>query len=414
MQQESGTTRIIDPWGGSYHVERLTSDLSVKALEHIAEVDRLGGMAKAIEAGIPKRRIEEAAARTQARIDAGRQIVVGVNRFRPQDEPPHEVLRVDNCAVRAAQIDKLKRLRAERDQAATEAALTALTEAARSGRGNLLALSVEAARAKATVGEISLALETVFGRFGSDIDVISGVYAEELGAAHGLLERGRRAVAGFAANAGRPPRILVAKVGQDGHDRGQKVIASAFADLGFEVEIGPLFQTPEEAATLAIDKDVHIVGVSSLSGRAPYTRAGAQAGARGWRAAGHHGGGRRGDPGGGLRGAPRRRRGGDFRARDGGRGGCGNARRRAQPAARLRAPASGRIFPLDPEATSLTARTRSAPSQCGTDFPAWELSLRREWIAVRSFPGLLGWRRSRLILPGQRRRRRLLRGVHRR
>ena len=265
LAQESGTTRIIDPWGGSFYVERLTSDLSVKALDHIAEVDRLGGMAKAIEAGIPKRRIEEAAARTQARIDAGRQIVVGVNSFRPPDEPPHEVLRVDNSAVRNAQIEKLKRLRAERDPAATEAALTALTEAARSGRGNLLALSVEAARAKATVGEISLALETVFGRFGSDIDVISGVYAGELGPSHELLERGRRAVASFAANDGRPPRILVAKIGQDGHDRGQKVIASAFADLGFEVEIGPLFQTPEEVAALAIDKDVHIVGVSSLA-----------------------------------------------------------------------------------------------------------------------------------------------------
>jgi methylmalonyl-CoA mutase len=264
LQLESGTTRIIDPWSGSYYVERLTHDLAVRVLEHIAEVDALGGMAKAIEAGVPKQKIEEAAARTQARIDSGEQIVVGVNRFRPAGEPALDVLRVDNSAVRAAQVDKLRRLRGERDEAATQAALRNLTAGARSG-ANLLALSVEAARAKATVGEMSKALEDVFGRYHAEAKVISGIYGAAMGAQSDIAARARRLVAAFKAHDGRPPRILVAKLGQDGHDRGQKVIASAFADLGFDVDVGPLFQTPDEAAKLAIANDVHIVGISSLA-----------------------------------------------------------------------------------------------------------------------------------------------------
>jgi methylmalonyl-CoA mutase len=264
LQLEAGTTKIIDPWGGSFYVERLTHDLAARTLSHIAEVDELGGMAKAIEAGLPKARIEEAAARTQARIDAGQQALIGVNRFRPADEPPLDVLRVDNSAVRAAQVDKLKRLRAERDESATKAALAALTAGAR-GNGNLLALCIDAARAKATVGEMSAAMESVFGRFAAEPKAISGVYASEMGKDSVDVSRVRKLVATFAERDGRPPRILVAKVGQDGHDRGQKVIASAFADLGFDVAIGPLFQTPEEAAALAIEKDVHVLGVSSLA-----------------------------------------------------------------------------------------------------------------------------------------------------
>ncbi|MBN8996542.1 MAG: methylmalonyl-CoA mutase [Rhizobiales bacterium] len=264
LQLEAGTTRIIDPWGGSFYVEKLTHDLAERTLAHIAEVDELGGMAKAIEAGLPKARIEEAAARTQARIDAGQQALIGVNRFRPTDEPPLEVLRVDNSAVRAAQVEKLKRLRAERDEAATRAALAALTEGAR-GNGNLLALAIDAARAKATVGEMSTAMEKVFGRFAAEPKAISGVYAREMGKDSVDVSRIRKLAAAFREKDGRPPRILVAKVGQDGHDRGQKVIASAFADLGFEVVIGPLFQTPEEAAALAIEKDVHVIGISSLA-----------------------------------------------------------------------------------------------------------------------------------------------------
>ena len=264
LQQESGTTKIIDPWGGSYYVERLTHDLAAKAWEHIQEIEKLGGMAKAIEAGIPKLRIEEAAAKTQARIDSGHQSVVGVNRFRTSDERPIDVLKVDNSAVRAAQIDKLNRLKAKRDSAAVEAALNALTEGAR-GKGNLLALAVEAARAKATVGEISLALEKVFGRHKAEIKAISGVYRREMGADNDTARRVEAQISAFRENEGRPPRVLLAKMGQDGHDRGQKVIASAFADLGFDVVIGPLFATPEEVAEQAIAQEVHIVGVSSLA-----------------------------------------------------------------------------------------------------------------------------------------------------
>ena len=265
LQQESGTTRIIDPWGGSYYVERLTRQLAERAWEHIQEVERLGGMAKAIEAGIPKLRIEEAAARTQARIDSGLQTLVGVNRFRPDDERPIDVLKVDNANVRALQIDKLKRLRAERDEAAVAAALDALTNCAGSGSGNLLDLAVNAARVKATVGEISGALEKVWGRHRAEIKAISGVYRQEVGAMSPAVQRVRALVERFETDDGRRPRILVAKMGQDGHDRGQKVIASAFADLGFDVDIGPLFATPGEAARQAIENDVHIVGVSSLA-----------------------------------------------------------------------------------------------------------------------------------------------------
>jgi methylmalonyl-CoA mutase len=262
--EESGTTRIIDPWGGSYYLERLTADLAARAQSHIDEVESLGGMAKAIESGVPKRRIEEAAARTQARIDSGRQTVIGVNVHAPTIERDLSVLKVDAAAVRARQIEKLGRLRAERDEGATQAALAALAEGAR-GRANLLQLSVEAARAKATVGEISLALEKAFGRHVAEVRAISGVYLAETGPGAEANERVIAMTRAFAENEGRAPRILVAKMGQDGHDRGQKIIASAFADLGFDVEIGPLFATPEEVAALAAKKEAHIVGVSSLA-----------------------------------------------------------------------------------------------------------------------------------------------------
>ncbi len=264
LQQESGTTRIIDPWGGSYYVERLTGELALKAKAHIDEIEALGGMAKAIEAGIPKLRIEEAAARTQARIDAGRQSMIGVNKYRPPSERPIDVLKVDNASVRAQQIAKLRRLRAERDEAATQAALNALTEGAR-GNANLLALSIEAARARASVGEMSLAMEKAFGRHVAEIRSSAGVYRREAGLGVAAIERVLSMTEDFAQNEGRRPRILVAKIGQDGHDRGQKIIASAFADLGFDVDIGPLFATPEEVARQAVENDVHIVGVSSLA-----------------------------------------------------------------------------------------------------------------------------------------------------
>jgi methylmalonyl-CoA mutase len=262
--EETGTTKVIDAWGGSYYVERLTADLAARAQQHIDEVERLGGMAKAIESGVPKRRIEEAAARTQARIDAARQTVVGVNRFTPTIERDLNVLKVDATAVRARQVEKLERLRAERDEQATQAALAALTEGAR-GRANLLQLSVEAARAKATVGEMSLALETAFGRHVAEARAISGVYLSEAGPGGEATDRVIAMTRAFAENEGHAPRILVAKMGQDGHDRGQKIIASAFADLGFDVDIGPLFATPEEVAALAAKNRVHIVGVSSLA-----------------------------------------------------------------------------------------------------------------------------------------------------
>ena len=273
LQQESGTTRPIDPWGGSYYIERLTADLAAKAWEHIQEIEAAGGMTAAIEAGIPKLRIEEAAARTQARIDSGRQPVIGVNIFQPDEPDQIEVLKVDNSSVRAQQLAKLARLKAERDQGAVDACLQALTDAARASvdgsrapglEQNFLKLAVDAARAHATVGEISDALEAVFGRHTAAIRTIEGVYRNEVGDAPNVA-LARQMVAEFAEHQGRRPRIMVAKMGQDGHDRGQKVIATAFADLGFDVDVGPLFQTPAEVAMQAVENDVHIVGASSLA-----------------------------------------------------------------------------------------------------------------------------------------------------
>ncbi|MGW3622075.1 methylmalonyl-CoA mutase [Streptomyces sp. NPDC000880] len=270
LQQESGTCRVIDPWGGSAYVEKLTYDLARRAWQHIEEVEAAGGMAQAIDAGIPKLRVEEAAARTQARIDSGRQPVIGVNKYRVETDEQIDVLKVDNSSVRAQQIEKLRRLRAERDENACQDALRALTAAAETGpggaglEGNLLALAVNAARAMATVGEISDALEKVYGRHSGQIRTISGVYRNEAGTSP-AVERTRALVEEFEQAEGRRPRILVAKMGQDGHDRGQKVIATAFADLGFDVDVGPLFQTPAEVARQAVEADVHIVGVSSLA-----------------------------------------------------------------------------------------------------------------------------------------------------
>jgi methylmalonyl-CoA mutase len=265
IQQETGSCKLIDPWGGSYYVERLTADLAAKAWAHIEEVEREGGMAKAIEAGIPKLRIEDAAARTQARIDSGRQTVVGVNKYQLDETEEVDVLKVDNSAVRAAQLDKLKRLKAERNGQEVAGMLDRLTKAAETGEGNLLALAVDAARAKATVGEITDALEKVYGRHKAEIRAVTGVYKAEVGKNNPAVKRVHELVDAFEANDGRRPRILVAKMGQDGHDRGQKVIASAFADLGFDVDIGPLFQTPAEAARQAVENDVHIIGASSLA-----------------------------------------------------------------------------------------------------------------------------------------------------
>ncbi|MFC0359888.1 methylmalonyl-CoA mutase [Kytococcus schroeteri] len=263
LQQESGTTQTVDPWGGSAYIETLTHDLAQRAWAHIQEVEAAGGMAQAIEAGLPKLRIEEAAARTQARLDSGRQALVGVNLYPVDEDEPIEILKVDNARVRAEQLEKLQRLRAERDEDACRAALTALTEGAR-GDGNLLALCIEAARAHATVGEMSDAMEEVFGRYTAQIRTISGVYSKEAGD-DAAIDAAREAVEAFAEEDGRRPRILVAKMGQDGHDRGQKVVATAYADLGFDVDVGPLFQTPQEVARQAVEADVHVVGVSSLA-----------------------------------------------------------------------------------------------------------------------------------------------------
>lgn len=270
LQQESGTCRSIDPWGGSAYVEKLTYDLARRAWQHIEEVEAAGGMAQAIDEGIPKLRVEEAAARTQARIDSGRQPVIGVNKYRVDSDEQIDVLKVDNSSVRTQQIEKLRRLREERDENVCQDALRALTGAAEAGHqgsgmeGNLLHLAVNAARAKATVGEISDALEKTYGRHSGQIRTISGVYRDEAGPSS-ALERTRALVADFEEAEGRRPRILVAKMGQDGHDRGQKVIATAFADLGFDVDVGPLFQTPGEVARQAVEADVHIIGVSSLA-----------------------------------------------------------------------------------------------------------------------------------------------------
>src|SRR5690606_38711731 len=263
LQMETGLTRVIDPWGGSWYVERLTHELAEKARAHMAEVEALGGMARAIEAGVPKLRIEGSAARTQARIDTGQQTVVGVNKYLADHVDDIPELKVDDDAVLAAQLDKLKRLRAERDEAKTQAALEALTNGAR-GDANLLQLSVEAARAYATVGEISDALEAAFGRHVATVKTVSGVYAKEAGA-DPKVARARGMVAAFVDNDGGPPRILIAKLGQDGHDRGQKVVATAYGDLGFDVTAGALFQTPAEAAKEAVEKNVHAIGASSLA-----------------------------------------------------------------------------------------------------------------------------------------------------
>ena len=265
IQQETGTCDVIDPWGGSYYVERLTHDLAKKALQHIDEIENLGGMAKAIEAGIPKMRIEEAAARTQARIDSGRQVIVGVNRYAAQDDVKIDVLKVDNALVRNKQLDKLARDRAERDNSIVMDKLKNLTRAAENNTGNLLELAVDAARVNATVGEITSSLEEIYGRHVANVKTVSGIYTSEVGKDNEMTNAVSHLVDNFKNSEGRRPRILIAKMGQDGHDRGQKVIASAFADLGFDVDIGPLFQTPEEVAKQAIENDVHIIGASSLA-----------------------------------------------------------------------------------------------------------------------------------------------------
>ncbi|MER8853858.1 methylmalonyl-CoA mutase [Mesorhizobium australicum] len=263
LQKESGTTRIIDPWGGSAYLERLTHDLAARALAHIEEVEALGGMAAAIEKGIPKLRIEEAAARTQARIDSGEQMLVGVNAHRPGTDIAVDVLKIDNAEVRARQLSKLQRLKGTREVSAVESALDALTRAAQS-EDNLLEFAIRAARANATVGEISFALERAYGRHVATVQTISGVYGKALGD-NPVVDRLQDKLDAFEKKNGGKPRILVAKMGQDGHDRGQKVIATAFADLGFDVTVGAMFQTPEEIAKLAVQNDVHIIGASSLA-----------------------------------------------------------------------------------------------------------------------------------------------------
>jgi methylmalonyl-CoA mutase len=265
LQEETGLCRTIDPWGGSYYVERLTHDLATRAWAQIEEIEELGGMAKAIEAGVPKMRIEEASARTQARIDSGRQPIVGVNCYQLDQDEDIPILEVNNTAVRDAQVRRLAELRDSRDDVAVEAALSALTACAETGRGNLLELSIDAARTRASVGEMSYALEKVWGRHQAAIRTISGVYSGEVGHENESVIKARERTDEFAAAHGRRPRILVAKMGQDGHDRGQKVIATAFADLGFDVDVGPLFQTPEETAKQAVENDVHVVGASSLA-----------------------------------------------------------------------------------------------------------------------------------------------------
>jgi methylmalonyl-CoA mutase len=262
LQHETGVTKVVDPLAGSYYVEALTSSLIAEARKLIDEVEALGGMTKAVEAGMPKLRIEEAAARKQARVDRGEEVVVGVNKFQLKEEPAIEILDVDNDMVRESQVSRLNKIRASRDESKCVDALKALGDAARNGTGNLLTLSIEATRARATVGEISSALEGVYGRYQATIRSIAGVYASEWEGDQGL-ERIRAEIASFAEEEGRRPRLMVVKMGQDGHDRGAKVIATAFADLGFDVDIGPLFQTPEEAARAAIENDVHVIGVSS-------------------------------------------------------------------------------------------------------------------------------------------------------
>ena len=264
LQQETGVCNVVDPWGGSYYVEYLTAELVKQARAHLAEIETLGGMTKAIEAGIPKLRIEEASARRQAKIDSGKETIVGLNKYRLEQEAPIDILEVDNATVRIAQVKRLKELRASRDEATCRASLAALTAGAKSGQGNLLELAVTAAQARATLGEISDALEAVFGRYQAQIRSISGVYRQEFGT-DATVEQVKVKIAAFAAREGRRPRVLIAKLGQDGHDRGAKVVATAMADLGFDIDIGPLFQTPEEAARQAVENDVHAVAMSSLA-----------------------------------------------------------------------------------------------------------------------------------------------------
>jgi len=265
IQNETGACRHIDPWAGSYYVEYLTDAIARRAWKHIKEVESIGGMARAIESGLPKMRIEEAAARTQARIDSGLQTIIGTNRYRLEKEEPLEILEVDNTAVREAQIRRLALVRSQRDEKACQAALDALTECARTGKGNLLELSIKAAACRATLGEISYALEKVAGRYKAVTHTFSGIYSSEF-KNDADLEEARRLVALFAAKEGRQPRIMIAKMGQDGHDRGAKVVATGYADIGFDVDIGPLFQTPAETARQAVENDVHVLGISSLAG----------------------------------------------------------------------------------------------------------------------------------------------------
>ncbi len=265
IQDETMITKVVDPWAGSYYVEALTDQVARKAWEHILEIESLGGMTKAIATGLPKMRIEEASARRQAHIDSGKEAILGVNKYRPEREMPMEILEVDNTAVREAQVRRLQKLRSERDEPKVNAALEAITKAVRTGEGNLLALAVDAARVRASLGEISTAIEKVAGRHQAVTRSITGVYRAEYGDT-GPVETVRMMADEFEEREGRRPRILVAKMGQDGHDRGAKVISTAFADLGFDVDVGPLFQTPEEAATQAVENDVHVVGMSSLAG----------------------------------------------------------------------------------------------------------------------------------------------------
>ena len=264
LQKETGICDVVDPWGGSYYVESLTAELLAKARTHLAEVEEMGGMTKAIEAGIPKLRIEEASARRQARIDSGKEVIVGLNRNRLEQEDPLDILEVDNTAVRLAQVERLRQLRESRDESSCQSALTALSVAAKSGGANLLSLAVTAAQARATLGEISDALEKEFGRYQAQIRSISGVYRQEYGEDSAVTEV-RKKVTAIEEVEGRKPRLLIAKLGQDGHDRGAKVVATALADLGFDIDIGPLFQTPEEAAKQAVENDVHVVAMSSLA-----------------------------------------------------------------------------------------------------------------------------------------------------
>jgi len=265
LQEETDITKAIDPWGGSYYIESLTNDLITKALQHIQEIEALGGMDKAIEAGIPKMRIEEAATKRQAQIDAGKEVIVGVNKYQTEEEPDFELLEVDNARVRDTQIARLKQLKTERNAPEVQKALNDITNCAETGKGNLLAFAVEAAKKRATLGEISYAMEKAFGRYQASTKAVSGVYAGEV-ANNKDFEKAKKLSDQFAEAEGRRPRILVAKVGQDGHDRGMKVVATGFADLGFDVDIAPLFQTPEEVARQAADNDVHVVGISTLAG----------------------------------------------------------------------------------------------------------------------------------------------------